>query len=226
MTSSIRTASPLGELDSRRIFCHLSPLDGITRTSEFDNTSGFAQQKHYTEKVSKNATENINWNGNSIVKCDENFSLQKLHQSTTVDSSNDVVTEGKLQSGGKIDGNGETAKPAKRKPGRPPGRSKKPRLALPNYPSTFNLSRPANGPLSLRAFFECGGRDYNEYLELTRNLKQTEPVITLRDFFERGGRDYNQYLELTKGLQKAQLEKLVNIVQLVNSTELVNIVHI
>ena len=54
--------------------------------------------------------------------------------------------------------------PARRRPGRPPGSTKK-RMQYAEYRKKGDSQTPSADDFSLRKFFEAGGRDYNEYLD-------------------------------------------------------------
>ena len=65
-----------------------------------------------------------------------------------------------------------TLQPVKRRPGRPPGSTKKTRTTYPPY----TKPKIQDDQFSLRRFFEAGGRDYNEYLDwLKRKNNSTTP---------------------------------------------------
>ncbi|ELT97634.1 hypothetical protein CAPTEDRAFT_226340 [Capitella teleta] len=59
-------------------------------------------------------------------------------------------------------GSGGCSQPLKKRPGRPPGCTKRPR---PTPLATQGPGAATRSDFSLRKFFEAGGRDYNEYLE-------------------------------------------------------------
>ena len=65
----------------------------------------------------------------------------------------------------------ESRQPMKRRPGRPPGSTKKARTVFPPF-----LAKPGNeDEFSLRRFFEAGGRDYHDYLEWLKTKRTTVP---------------------------------------------------
>ena len=55
--------------------------------------------------------------------------------------------------------------PAHRRPGRPPGSTKKRMQTYAEYRKKGDSNAPSADDFSLRKFFEAGGRDYNEYLD-------------------------------------------------------------
>ena len=55
--------------------------------------------------------------------------------------------------------------PTRRRPGRPPGSTKKRMQTYAEYRKKGDSNAPSAGDFSLRKFFEAGGRDYNEYLD-------------------------------------------------------------
>ena len=55
--------------------------------------------------------------------------------------------------------------PARRRPGRPPGSTKKRMQTYAEYRKKGDSNAPSADDFSLRKFFEAGGRDYNEYLD-------------------------------------------------------------
>ena len=55
--------------------------------------------------------------------------------------------------------------PARRRPGRPPGSTKKRMQSYAEYKKKGDPNAPSADDFSLRKFFEAGGRDYNEYLD-------------------------------------------------------------
>ena len=69
--------------------------------------------------------------------------------------------------------------PAKRRPGRPPGSTKKYRQAAAMSGSPCGAHSPVfrrGTDFTLRKFFEAGGRDYNEYLEWLKRRDNGENV--------------------------------------------------
>ena len=72
----------------------------------------------------------------------------------------------------------ESGQPIKRRPGRPPGSTKKARTSFP----PFAKKSADEDQFSLRRFFEAGGRDYHEYLEwlkTKRNPTSSSPHVPL-----------------------------------------------
>ncbi len=55
--------------------------------------------------------------------------------------------------------------PVRRRPGRPPGSTKKRVQSYAEYKKRGDANAQSADDFSLRKFFEAGGRDYNEYLE-------------------------------------------------------------
>ena len=55
--------------------------------------------------------------------------------------------------------------PPRRRPGRPPGSTKKRMQTYAEYRKKGESNGPSADDFSLRKFFEAGGRDYNEYLD-------------------------------------------------------------
>lgn len=198
-------ASPLAELDTEHMVCRLSPLDGalVIDCDDVHNdvTSSTVEGQDQSNDVVIDNTDNNNNSVNNVTEAMANVQQsvseteheQQQHTESSVPASVVMATG---------------SKPAKRRPGRPPGKSKKPRLVVPPLQATnSSLPHPTSSSpsfstaLSLRAFFECGGRDYDQYVQLTKCLQANEP-LTLRAFFDSGGRDYNQFLELTKTIQR------------------------